>query len=73
MKKPVGKEYKSKIRINTTLIGEPAKWLYEWKRRGLVTSYTDAVLQALRILNEKLVEQDLKSAQLGSIQKTEEF
>jgi hypothetical protein len=59
----------SKIRINTVVIGEPAKWLIEWKRRGLVTSYTDAIIQALRTFNEKLTEQDLKSAQLGNIQR----
>lgn len=62
----------SKIRINTVVIGEPAKWLIEWKRRGLVTSYTDAIIQALRAFNEKLIEQDLKSAQLGNIKQAEE-
>jgi hypothetical protein len=61
-----------KIRINTVVIGEPAKWLNEWKRRGLVTSYTDAIIQALRTFNEKVIEQDLKSAQLGNIQGIEE-
>ena len=47
--------------------GEPAKWLMEWKRRGLVTSYSDAVLQALRLFNEKITEQDLKMANLSRI------
>lgn len=61
-----------KIRINTIVMGEPALWLNEWKKRGLVTSYTDAVVQALRTLNEKVTEQDLKSAQLGNIRRTEE-
>jgi hypothetical protein len=61
-----------RIRINTVVIGEPAKWLNEWKRRGLVTSYTDAIIQALRSFNEKLTEQDLKSAQLENIQRIEE-
>jgi hypothetical protein len=54
------------------VIGEPAKWLNEWKRRGLVTSYTDAIIQALRAFNERVIEQDLKSAQLGNIKRTEE-
>jgi len=63
----------AKIRINTVVIGEPAKWLNEWKRRGLVTSYTDAIIQALRTFNEKVIEQDLKSAQLGNIQRAEEL
>jgi len=55
------------VRINTTVTGEPAEWLEEWKRRGLVTSYTDAVIQALRAFKEKVTEQDLKSAQLKNI------
>ena len=53
-------------------MGEPAVWLKEWKRRGLVTSYTDAIIQALRTFNERLTEQDLKSAQLGNIQRMDE-
>lgn len=63
---------KTQVRINMTLEGEPALWLNEWKRRGLITSFTDAVIQALRALNEKVTEQDLKSAQLGNIRRTEE-
>lgn len=58
---------KARIRINMTLEGEPAVWIGEWKRRGLITSYTDGVIQALRALHEKVTEQDLKSAQLGNI------
>jgi hypothetical protein len=56
-----------------TVEGEPAKWLSNWRKRGLVTSYTDAVIQALRALNEKVTEQDLKSAQLGNIKQAEEW
>ena len=62
-----------KVRINTVISGEPALWLKEWKHRGLITSYTDAVIQALRALNEKVTEQDLKSAQLGNIRQNEEW
>jgi len=47
--------------------GEPAEWLSEWKQRGLVTSYTDAVVQALRFFNEKITEQDIKQSQLLTI------
>ena len=61
-----------KVRINTVITGEPAKWLNEWKRRGLITSYTDAVIQALRVLNDKLTEQDLKLVQLKNIRNSEE-
>jgi hypothetical protein len=52
------------IRINMKVEGEPAEWLEEWKRRGLVTSYTDAIIQSLRIYNETIVESDLRKAQL---------
>ncbi len=55
------------VRLNMIVDGEPAHWLNEWKRRGLVTSYTDAVTQALRAFNEKITEQDLKEAQLNYI------
>ena len=61
------------IRINMKVEGEPAEWLDEWKRRGLVTSYTDAVVQALRTLNEKITEQDLKNVQLDNIKDREKF
>lgn len=67
------KKSNSRVRINMVVEGEPAIWLNEWKRRGLVTSYTDAVVQALRALKEKVTEQDLKSAQLGNIRGTEEW
>ena len=62
-----------KIRINTVIIGEPAVWLNEWKRRGLVTSYTDAIIQALRVFNERITEQDLKAAQLRNIERADSY
>lgn len=49
------------------LSGEPATWIRAWKQRGLVTSYTDAVVQALRVFNEKITEQDLKQVQLENM------
>jgi len=64
---------KTRIRINMTVEGEPATWLDEWKRRGIITSYTDAVVQALRVLNEKVTEQDLRMMQLNNIRTTDEF
>ena len=70
MKKADGKGLK--VRINTEITGEPAKWLEEWKRRGLVTSYTDAIIQALRIFNEKITDQDLKLVQLKNMRNVEE-
>jgi len=51
--------------------GEPAEWLKEWKKRGLVSSYTDAVIQSLRAFNEKITEQDLKLVQLNNMKNFE--
>jgi len=56
------------VRINMTLKGEPAQWLGEWKRRGIITSNSDAVIQSLRLFHEKIIEQDLKTAQLSNLQ-----
>jgi len=61
-----------RVRINTVITGEPAKWLTEWKRRGLITSYTDGVIQALKAYNEKITEQDLKLIQLKNFKNDEE-
>lgn len=58
---------KTRVRLNMVVDGEPAEWLSEWKQRGLVTSYTDAVVQALRFFNEKITEQDIKQSQLLTI------
>jgi hypothetical protein len=48
------------------------RWLDEWKRRGLVTTYTDAIIQALRAFKEKVTEQDLKLVRLANIEKIED-
>jgi hypothetical protein len=55
---------KKKVSVNLKLTGEPAKWLTEWKNRGIISSYTDAVLQGLMSLRDKINEQDLKAARL---------
>jgi len=58
--------------LTVTVKGEPAAWLNEWKCCGLTTSYTDIVIQALCLMNEKVTEQDLKSAQLSSMKNEKE-
>jgi hypothetical protein len=69
--KAISRLKECKVRINTVITGEPAKWLTEWKRRGLITSYTDGVIQALKALNEKMTEQDLRLIQLRNLKNTE--
>lgn len=60
-----------KIRINTSISEQPAQILLELKRRGLVTSNTDAVIQGLLALYEKVVARDLKVAQLKTLKESE--
>ena len=60
-----------RIRINFVVVGEPAEWLKSWKERGIVTSYTDAVLQALRNFHSELTERELKTVQLENIKQAE--
>lgn len=63
----MGRDERPRVRINMVVEGEPAEWLNDWKERGLVTSYTDAVIQSLRTFNEKITEQDLKAVQLNNM------
>ena len=72
MKKPRDSKDTPRVRINTIIVGEPARWLIEWKRRGIVTSYTDALIQAFRALHEKITEQDLKAMQLMNYRRMED-
>jgi len=65
-------EMNVRVRINTVITGEPAQWLIEWKKRGLVTSNTDVVIQALRALNEKIADLDLKMVQLRNYSRVSE-
>jgi HSP90 family molecular chaperone len=58
------KDNRNYLRLNLKLKGEPVKWLTEWKIRGIVSSYSDAVLQGLVVLRERIVEQDLKASKL---------
>jgi len=46
--------------------------LENWKRRGIINSYTDGVIQALRAFDLKVTEQDLKRFQLRSLKDIDE-
>jgi hypothetical protein len=52
------------IRINITLKGEPAKWLKTWKRRGLVNSNQDAIVQSFRLYYDLIRKSDLEEAKI---------
>jgi triphosphoribosyl-dephospho-CoA synthetase len=54
------KKLEAKVRINTTIQGDPARELLELKKRGIFTSNRDAVVQSIRLFYERVVERDLK-------------
>jgi len=56
-------EIEHKVRINTIIRGEPAEWLKDWKRRGLVRSNSDALRQAFRCFQQSLIEARLRTSE----------
>lgn len=61
------------LRINVTLRGNDVpRWYRDWRRRGLVKSCSDAIVQAFRLYQEHLLEQDLKAAQLKNLSRASE-
>jgi hypothetical protein len=58
-----------KVSVRCIISGEPARIFLELKRRGLVRSTRDAVVQGLMSLHERIVQRDLKIAQLKASQR----
>lgn len=56
-----------KVRVNTVVSGEPVRILLDLKRRGIVLSVTDALVQRLLALWEKVLKQDLAMARLRTL------
>ena len=56
------------VRVNCSIEGDPALWLIELKRRGIVGSNKEAVVQGLIVLRERLVKLDHTK---GLVAKTE--
>jgi hypothetical protein len=61
-----------KVSVRCIISGEPARIFLELKRRGLVRSTRDAVVQGLMSLHERIVQRDLKLAQLKASQRLNE-
>jgi hypothetical protein len=55
-----------KLWVNFTLSGEPHEIYLELKKRGPVHNTRDTFTQGLRHLQEKIMEIDLKKAQLAA-------
>ena len=63
---------KISIRINCSVDGEAAKILLNLKKRGIVKSNREAVVQGLISLQEKVLERDLRLARLKTLKEVEE-
>lgn len=61
----------AKVRINVTIVGQPAEFLKELRRRGLAVSNHDSVIQGLLVLQERILNHDLKKAELEKAQAAE--
>ncbi|MBS7633609.1 hypothetical protein KEJ15_08380 [Candidatus Bathyarchaeota archaeon] len=55
-----------RVWVNFPISGELGDTYLELKKRGIVHSTRDAFAQGLRCLHEKIVETDLKRAQLAA-------
>ena len=60
------------MRINCSIDGEAAQILLELKKRGIVKSNREAVVQGLILLHEKVLERDLRYARLKTLKEVEE-
>lgn len=61
-----------KIHVKCAISGEPAQIFLDLKRRGIVLSAHDAVVQGLLSLHERVLQRDLQKAQLKASQKLSE-
>jgi hypothetical protein len=53
-----------KVWVNFVLTGEPARIIRDAKKRGIAKSTRDAVVQALIALNDRMLERELRGAQV---------
>lgn len=56
------------VRINCTIEGQAAEALLDLKKKGIVKSNREAVVQALLLLYEKEMERRIKWAQAKSLE-----
>jgi hypothetical protein len=61
-----------KLEVKCTLKEEPARIVLELKERGVVASIREAVVHGLMAFHEKIVERDLKIAQLKASKRLDE-
>jgi precorrin-6B methylase 1 len=62
----------AKVRLNLTLTGRPALFLKRLRELGLSVSYHAAVVEALTIYEERVLDLDLKRAESDKNRAVEE-
>jgi hypothetical protein len=62
----------SSVRINVTLRGKPAELLLRWKSDGVVTSFRDAIVQAIFSLDDRLLERELKRMRIETFRQDDD-
>ena len=62
-----------KVWVNFTLKGEPAEIYFELKQRGLIHSTRDVFMEGLRTLQDRVMERDLKMAQIRASRRLNEY
>jgi hypothetical protein len=62
------KDMENSVRINCTIEGQAAEALLDLKKKGIVKSNREAVVQALLLLYEKEMERRIKWAQAKSLE-----
>ena len=69
---PDNQQHFKSVRLNTEIKGEPAKMLLSLKERGLVNSFTDAIVQGIVLLYEKAVQRDELKAKVELLQEQQQ-
>lgn len=62
------KNQESKIRLNLILHGAPAKFLIELRNKGFIRSYSDGISQAVRLLHDNIIEEQLRIARFNTLE-----
>jgi len=61
-----------RVEVRCTLSEEPARIILELKERGIVATVREAVVHGLMALHERVLERDLKEAQVKASKRLNE-
>jgi hypothetical protein len=58
----------SNIRINLVLKGTPSRLLSELRSKGYVRTYSDAIVQGIRLLYDRIIQEELRGAHFHALE-----